>query len=210
MPALTLTDRLYDDADREDIDPFAVFEEWFAEAGASEPNDPHAMALATVDAAGAPDVRMVLLNARDRRGFCWFTNFESTKAAELAANPVAALCFHWKSLRRQVRLRGPVEVVTDSEADTYFATRARRSQLGAHASRQSRPLASRAELVERVETLEQSLGSAPVPRPAHWSGYRLLPTTIEFWKDGAYRLHDRMQFTREAPGGSWIRQRLYP
>lgn len=210
MLAATLTDRLYDDADAGAIDPLAVFEEWFAAAVASEPNDPHAMALATVDPAGMPDVRMVLMNARDRRGFCWFTNFDSAKGAQLLASPRAAICFHWKSLRRQVRIRGPVEVVSDSEADAYFATRPRRSQLGAHASRQSHPLGSRAELVERVETLDESLGAEPLTRPANWSGFRLTPLAIEFWKDGAFRLHDRMQFTRETPGADWTRRRLYP
>jgi pyridoxamine 5'-phosphate oxidase len=210
MPAATVTDRLYDDADREPIDPFAVFEEWFTLARESEPNDPHAMALATVDSAGMPDVRMVLLNARDRRGFCFFTNFESAKGEQLLASRKAAVAFHWKSIRRQVRMRGPVEVVSDSEADAYFATRPRTSQLGAHASRQSRPLGSKAELSTRVESLDQSLGGDPVSRPAHWSGFRLIPTTIEFWKDGAFRLHDRMQFTRETPTAPWTRRRLSP
>ena len=210
MPAPTLTDRLYDDADKEPIDPFAVFEDWFADARDSEPNDPHAMALATVDSAGMPDVRMVLLNARDRRGFCFFTNFESSKGEQLLASKKAAVCFHWKSLRRQVRMRGPVDVVTDSEADAYFATRPRRSQLGAHASRQSRPLGTKAELADRVDSLDQSIGSDPVSRPNNWSGFRLIPTTIEFWKDGEFRLHDRMQFTRDEPDGAWTRRRLYP
>jgi pyridoxamine 5'-phosphate oxidase len=210
MPAPTLTDRLYDDADKEPIDPFAVFEDWFAEARESEPNDPHAMALATVDSAGMPDVRMVLLNARDRRGFCFFTNFESQKGEQLLASKKAALVLHWKSLRRQVRMRGPVEVVTDSEADAYFATRPRTSQLGAHASRQSRPLASKAELTDRVQSLDQSLGSDPVSRPNNWSGFRLVPTTIEFWKDGPFRLHDRMQYTRDTANAPWTRRRLYP
>lgn len=210
MSAQTLTDRLFDDADKGPLDPFALFEEWFALAGESEPNDPHAMALATVDNAGMPDVRMVLLNQRDRRGFCWFTNFESAKGTQVLASRKAAVVFHWKSIRRQVRMRGPVEVVTDSEADAYFATRSRGSQIGAHASRQSRPLASRAELTERAETLDRSLGTDPVTRPAHWSGFRLLPTAIEFWKDGAFRLHDRMQFTRDTPDGAWARRRLNP
>ena len=210
MPAATLTDRLYDDADKEPIDPLAVFEDWFADARVSEPNDPHAMALATVDSAGMPDVRMVLLNARDRHGFCFFTNFESAKGEQLLASKKAAICFHWKSLRRQVRMRGPVEVVTDSEADTYFATRPRRSQLGARASRQSRPLGSKAELAERVDSLDQSLGADPVSRPNNWSGFRLIPTSIEFWKDGEFRLHDRMLFTRDSASAPWTRRRLYP
>lgn len=210
MPALTLTERLFDDADTGDIDPLAVFEEWFAEAREKEPSDPHAMALATADADGLPDTRTVLMNARDRRGFCFFTNFESAKGRQLLANPRAAVLFHWKSLRRQVRARGPVEVVDDSEADAYFATRPRQSQLGAHASKQSRPLASRAELVEAVEGLDESLGPDPVGRPAYWSGFRLIPLEMEFWKDGAFRLHDRVRFTRDSAQSAWRRQRLFP
>lgn len=211
MAATTLTDRLFDDSSTSEIDPFSLFEEWFALAQESEPNDPHAMALATVDAEGHPDVRMVLLNARDARGYCFFTSFESDKGRQLLANPNAAFVMHWKSLRRQVRVRGPAEVVTDSEADAYFATRARISQLGAHASRQSRPLASRYALLERVETLKKSFGEdEPVQRPANWSGFRVVPRVMEFWKDGANRLHDRVRFTRDLPHGAWSRQRLYP
>jgi pyridoxamine 5'-phosphate oxidase len=211
MLATTLTDRLFDDSDKAPIDPVSLFEEWFGEAQASEPNDPHAMALATVDESGAPDVRMVLLNARDHRGYCFFTNFESDKGRQLLASPRAAIVLHWKSLRRQVRMRGPVEVVGDGEADAYFATRARVSQIGAHASRQSRPLANRYALLERVETLQKSFGERdPVTRPPHWSGFRLIPETMEFWKDGANRLHDRVRFTRALPDGAWSRQRLYP
>jgi pyridoxamine 5'-phosphate oxidase len=169
------------------------------------------MALASVDAAGMPDVRMVLMNARDHRGFAFFTNFESRKGEELLANPRAALVFHWKSLRRQVRARGPVAVVTDSEADAYFATRARVSQLGAHASRQSRPLENKSLLMERVETLTSSFAAdEPVIRPAHWSGFRMAPVEIEFWQDGAFRLHDRVRFSRGSPAEAWGRQRLYP
>jgi len=211
MAGTTLTDRLFDDADTAPIDPCSLFEEWFALAQQSEPNDPHAMALATVDEQGMPDVRMVLLNARDARGYCFFTNFESDKARELLANPKAAFVMHWKSLRRQIRVRGPVEVVADGEADAYFATRARMSQIGAHASRQSRPLANRYALLERVETLTKSFGEGePVNRPAYWSGFRIVPESMEFWKDGANRLHDRVRFTRTLPAGSWSRQRLYP
>lgn len=206
--ATSLTQRLFDDSDTAPIDPCSVFEDWFAEATASEPNDPHAMALATVDAEGMPDVRMVLLNARDHRGFCFFTNFESDKATQLLANPRAAIVLHWKSLRRQIRMRGPVEVVDEGEADAYFATRGRASQIGAHASRQSRPLPNRYTLLERVETLAKSMADEPVPRPRHWSGFRLVPQTMEFWKDGANRLHDRVRFTRADAG--WTRQRLYP
>jgi pyridoxamine 5'-phosphate oxidase len=211
MPVTRLTDRLFDDADKSEIDPFSLFEEWFALAQETEPNDPHAMALATVDAEGAPDVRMVLLNARDHRGFCFFTNFESDKGKQLLANPRAAFVIHWKSQRLQIRARGSVEVVADGEADAYFATRARVSQIGAHASKQSRPLANRYALLERVETLTKSFGERdPVSRPRHWSGFRLIPETMEFWKDGANRLHDRIRFTRTSPTAPWTRQRLYP
>ena len=209
MTATTLTQRLFDDADTAPIDPCSLFEDWFSEAKLSEPNDPHAMAVATVDETGMPDVRMVLLNARDHRGYCFFTNFESDKARQLLAHPKAALVLHWKSLRRQIRMRGPVEVVDDGEADAYFSTRARVSQIGAHASKQSRPLANRYTLLERVETLKKSFGEdEPVARPRNWSGFRLVPETMEFWKDGANRLHDRVRFTRTATG--WTRQRLYP
>jgi len=211
MPATTLTERLFDDSDTAPIDPCSLFEEWFAAAQESEPNDPHAMALASVDADGLPDVRMVLLNQRDARGFCFFTNFDSDKGRELLAHPKAAFVMHWKTLRRQIRVRGPVEVVADKEADAYFATRARVSQIGAHASKQSRPLANRYTLLERVETLKKSFGEdEPVNRPAYWSGFRVIPQVMEFWKDGANRLHDRVRFTRTLPDGAWTRQRLYP
>jgi len=211
MPVSTLTDRLFDDADKAEIDPFSLFEDWFAEARESEPADPNAMVLATVDADGMPDARVVLLNGRDHRGFAFFTNFESAKGGQLLAHPKAALLFHWKSLRRQVRMRGPVEVVSPGEADAYFATRPRISQLGAHASKQSRPLASRAELAARVETLDQSLPpDEPVQRPDYWSGFRIVPLSLEFWKDGAFRLHDRVRFVRPSADAPWTRQRLYP
>jgi pyridoxamine 5'-phosphate oxidase len=211
MLAQTLTDRLFDDADAAEIDPFSLFEEWFALARDGEPNDANAMALATVDTDGLPDVRTVLLNARDHRGFAFFTNMESDKGIQLLSHPKAAFVFHWKSLRRQIRVRGPVEVLSPGEADAYFATRPRNSQLGAHASRQSRPLKSRADLVARVETLDQSMpADEPVPRPEHWSGFRVVPLTFEFWKDGAFRLHDRVRFTRIAPDAPWTRQRLFP
>ncbi len=201
MSAVTLTDRLYDDADTAAIDPCSLFEEWFTLAQESEPNDPQ----------GMPDVRMVLLNARDHRGYCFFTNFESDKASQLLANPRAAFVMHWKSIRRQIRVRGPVEVVDDGEADTYFSTRGRMSQIGAHASKQSRPLPNRYALLERVETLKKSFGDdEPIQRPAHWSGFRIIPETMEFWKDGANRLHDRVRFVRTLPNGNWSRQRLYP
>ena len=207
--ATTLTERLFDDSDREPIDPCSLFEDWFTLAQQSEPNDPHAMALATVDETGLPDVRMVLLNARDARGYCFFTNFESDKGRQLLANPKAAFLMHWKSLRRQIRVRGPVEIVDDGEADAYFASRGRLSQIGAHASRQSRPLAHRYQLLERAETLQKSFGDEPVQRPPHWSGFRVVPQVMEFWMDGANRLHDRVRFTRQ-PDGDWQRQRLYP
>ncbi|MBN9362487.1 MULTISPECIES: pyridoxamine 5'-phosphate oxidase [unclassified Devosia] len=211
MPATTLTERLFDDSDTAPIDPCSLFEEWFTAAQESEPNDPHAMALASVDADGMPDVRMVLLNQRDARGFCFFTNFESDKGRELLAHPKAAFVMHWKTLRRQIRVRGPVEVVADKEADAYFATRAWVSQIGAHASKQSRPLANRYTLLERVETLKKSFGEdEPVNRPTYWSGFRIIPQAMEFWKDGANRLHDRVRFTRTLPDGAWTRQRLYP
>jgi pyridoxamine 5'-phosphate oxidase len=210
MTANTLSARLFDDDDKGEIDPFALFEEWFAEAKAGEPNDPHAMAVATVDAAGIPDVRMVLMNSRDRRGFVFFTNFESRKGEELLAHPKAALVFHWKSLRRQVRARGPVEIVTPGEADAYFSNRARGSQLASAASRQSRPLDRKATLMLAVDGLKAEIGKEAVPRPAHWSGFRIVPHEIEFWKDGEFRLHDRVRFVRADGIGPWTRQRLYP
>ncbi len=205
----TLTERLFDDSDRTDLDPFAVFEEWFALARESEPNDPHAMALATVDEDGMPDVRMVLLNARDSRGICFFTNFESEKGRQLHANPKAAMVMHWKSLRRQVRMRGPVEVVTPEEADAYFASRHRGSQIASSASQQSRVLGTRQVLLDRVAELTAQAGEeTPIVRPPHWSGFRLVPSQIEFWKDGQFRLHDRVRFTRD--GAGWTSARLYP
>jgi len=208
MPSLS--DRLFDDADVAPIDPFAAFEEWFARARETEPNDPHAMAVATVDARGLPDVRMVLLNARDGRGFVFFTNFGSAKGQELLDHPEAAMVMHWKSLRRQVRARGPVQVVAPEEADAYFMTRSRGSQIASSASEQSRPLDRRATLDARVASLTRSLGDGPVPRPPHWSGFRIIPLQLEFWQDGPFRLHDRMQFTRPAPDQPWTRRRLYP
>lgn len=206
----TLTERLFDDGNRSDLDPFAVFEEWFALAEESEVNDPHAMALASADETGLPDVRMVLLNARDERGYCFFTNFGSDKGRQLLANPQAAAVFHWKSLRRQVRLRGPVEVVNPAESDAYFASRNRGSQIASSASLQSRPLDNRATLEARVETLAAEIGETPVTRPDHWAGFRIKPTMMEFWKDGQYRLHDRVRFTRETPEANWQNSRLYP
>lgn len=205
-----LTLRLFDDADKAALDPFALFEEWFEAARVNEPNDPHAMALATADAEGMPDARMVLLNARDSRGFCFFTNFESEKGRQIEENPKAAAVMHWKSIRRQVRFRGRVEVVTPQEADAYFVTRARGSQIASSVSEQSRPLESRAFLAARVADVTAEVGEGPIARPGHWSGLRIVPLAMEFWKDGEFRLHDRVRFTRTTPEGEWSRERLYP
>lgn len=193
----------------ESADPFVLFAGWFAEAKAAEPNDPDAMALATVDAAGLPDVRMVLLKQADARGFVFYTNEQSVKGGELAANPKAALVLHWKSIRRQVRVRGAVERVSAAEADAYFATRSRPSQIGAWASEQSRPLDRREIFEARVAEVEQRFAGKEVPRPPHWGGYRIVPITIEFWMDRPYRLHDRIRFTRDG-AGAWQKTRLYP
>jgi len=189
--------------------PFVLFAEWFAAATASEPNDPNAMALATVDAAGMPDVRMVLLKGFDEAGFVFYTNLESRKGEQLAAVPKAALCFHWKSLRRQVRVRGSVEPVEVAEADAYFTTRPRLSRIGAWASRQSRPLESRFALEKAVALYTARFAAGAIPRPPHWSGFRIVPQEIEFWRDGAFRLHDRLRFTRDA-AGSWFATTLFP
>jgi pyridoxamine 5'-phosphate oxidase len=210
MPEMSLSERVFDDRDTAPIDPFALFEEWYQKARETEPNDPHAMAVATVDAAGDPDVRMVLMNAHDARGFVFFTNFDSRKADELKAQPSAALVFHWKSQRRQIRARGPVDIATDTEADAYFASRSRGSQIASSVSRQSRPLENRAELLAVFERLKSSLGTEPVRRPLHWSGFRIIPREIEFWQDGEFRLHDRVRFTRTDSIAPWSRQRLYP
>jgi len=191
------------------VDPHALFEEWLAEALLAEPNDPVAMALATADAAGRPSVRMVLMKGHDARGFVFYTNRLSRKGDELAANPRAALLFHWKSLRRQVRVEGPVEPVSDSEADAYFATRGRDSQLGAWASDQSQPLDARATFEARYQEVRDRFEGGEVPRPDHWSGYRVAAERIEFWNDRAHRLHERRLFTLEADGG-WRTSLLYP
>lgn len=190
-------------------DPHALFEEWLAEARSSEPNDPVAMALATADAAGRPSVRMVLMKGHDARGFVFYTNRESRKGDELAANPHAALLFHWKSLRRQVRVEGPVQPVADAEADAYFATRSRDSQLGAWASDQSRPLDRREAFEARYGEMDAVYAEGEVPRPPHWSGYRIAPERIEFWTDRAHRLHERRLFVR-GEGGGWSEGLLYP
>jgi len=190
-------------------DPLALFAAWFEDARAKEPNDANAMALASVDADGLPDVRMVLLKDFDAQGFVFYTNLESAKGRELAANPKAALLFHWKSLRRQVRVRGPVEPVSDDEADAYFASRARTSQIGAWASDQSRPMAGRHELEKRVAAMTAKFGLSAPPRPPHWSGFRLSPVSIEFWRDRPFRLHERLVFQRTQKG-VWRTQRLFP
>jgi pyridoxamine 5'-phosphate oxidase len=191
-------------------EPFALFDAWLAEAGKSEPNDPNAMALATVDADGLPDARMVLLKGFDARGLVFYTNEESAKGRQLAAMPKAAALFHWKSLRRQIRLRGAVTLVSDEEADAYFASRPRASRIGAWASAQSRPLESRLALEMAIARHAARFGLGEVPRPAYWRGFRLAPVAIEFWRDGAFRLHDRIAFTRAATDAPWRRERLYP
>jgi pyridoxamine 5'-phosphate oxidase len=190
-------------------DPHALFEDWFAEAKASEPNDPNAMALATVDGGGQPSVRMVLLKGHDERGFVFYTNLESHKADDLRDNPNAALLFHWKSLRRQVRIEGHVERVSDAEADAYFASRSRDSQLGAWASDQSRPLDNRATFEARFEAMRTRFESGDVPRPPHWGGYRVVPLDIEFWQDREHRLHERRFFLAQ-DGEAWAEWLLYP
>jgi pyridoxamine 5'-phosphate oxidase len=189
-------------------DPFPLFAEWLAEATASEPSDANAMSLATVDETGMPDVRMVLLKGFGEDGFVFYTNLGSRKGRELAAAPKAALCFHWKSLRRQVRVRGKVEPVTPEEADAYFATRPRLAKIGAWASKQSEPLESRLALEKAVALTTARYAVGDVPRPPHWSGFRIVPVEIEFWRDGAFRLHDRARFTRA--GNGWTKATLYP
>src|SRR5947209_9228443 len=189
-------------------DPLALFDEWFAEARASEPNDPEAMALATADRNGRPSVRMVLLKGHGPDGFVFYTNQMSTKAKQLADNPAAALLFHWKSLARQVRIEGAVGRVPDAQADAYFATRARDSQLGAWASNQSRPLDSRLAFEARFEEVKRRFEGEDVPRPPHWGGYRVMPDRIEFWTDRPHRLHERRLFT--CSGETWSEGLLYP
>ncbi|MBI5615985.1 MAG: pyridoxamine 5'-phosphate oxidase [Gammaproteobacteria bacterium] len=189
-------------------DPFALFGDWLAEAERDEPNDPTAVSVASVGPDGRPSLRMVLLRGYDTRGFVFYTNFESRKGREILAHPFAALCFHWKSLQRQVRIEGPVEVVSEEEADAYFATRPRDSQIGAWASDQSRPLASRFELETRVAKFAAKFAIGSIPRPPHWSGMRVIPERIEFWKSGMFRLHDRLLYERKGEG--WETHKLFP
>ena len=189
-------------------EPFALFADWLADATKSEPNDPNATALATVDADGLPDVRMVLLKGFDEKGFVFYTNFESAKGREILGSMKAAMCFHWKSLRRQVRVRGPVEIVTDAEADAYFASRPRGSRIGAWASKQSRPLEGRFALEKAVAEYTARHAIGEIPRPPYCSGSRIMPVQIESWHDPPFRLHDRVVFTRKGDG--WEKTRLYP
>lgn len=190
--------------------PFQQFDQWYRDASESEVNDPNAMTVATADADGRPSARILLLKGFDDQGFVFYSNFESQKGRELGVNPFAALCFHWKSLRRQVRVTGPVVRVSDAEADTYFNSRPRGSRVGAWASQQSRPLADRPTLIKAVEKADVQYPGENVPRPPYWSGWRLTPLTIEFWQDGEFRLHDRFRFTRASEGDAWTVTRLYP
>ena len=191
-------------------DPFVLFAAWLEQATASEPRDPTAMTLATVDADGMPDARMVLLKGVDSRGFVFFTNMDSQKGRELDAQPKAALVFHWKSLNKQVRVRGPVERVSDADADAYFATRPKQAQIGAWASQQSRPLESRLAFEKAIALYAAKYALGTVPRPPYWSGYRILPLAMEFWQDRPFRLHDRIDFRRAALDAPWNKTRLYP
>ena len=191
-------------------DPIVQFDRWFADAQASEINDPNAMTVATADADGRPSARILLLKGHDADGFVFYTNLDSRKGGELRANPFVSLCFHWKSLARQVRVEGPVAPVDDAEADAYFASRARGSQIGAWASRQSQPIADRAALMQSVAEVEARFADRSVPRPPHWSGVRLTPLRMEFWHDGEFRLHDRFVFSRADAGSAWACQRLSP
>jgi pyridoxamine 5'-phosphate oxidase len=191
-------------------EPFRLFEHWLKEAAASEPRDPTAMTLATVDAEGMPNARMVLLKGTDDRGFVFYSNIESQKGRELDRDPRAALVFYWKSLNRQIRIRGPVEKVTTQEADAYFASRPKQAQIGAWASQQSRPLESRLAFEKAVALYAAKYALGDVPRPAYWFGYRILPMVMEFWQDRPFRLHDRVEFRRADTSGPWNKTRLYP
>jgi pyridoxamine 5'-phosphate oxidase len=191
-------------------EPFALFGAWLKDAESSEPNDPNAVAVATVDENGMPNVRMVLLKGYDESGFVFYTNFESQKGNEILGQKKAAMCFHWKSLRRQVRLRGEVEVVSDAEADAYYASRPRGSRIGAWASKQSRPLETRFALEKSVAEYTARYAIGDIPRPPHWSGFRIKPVSIEFWHDRPFRLHDRIEFRRTVADGPWEKVRMYP
>lgn len=190
--------------------PIDLFTEWLSEAEKSEPNDPSAMALASVDTDGMPNVRMVLVRRFDQRGIVFFTNFESQKGQELLSSKKAAGCFHWKSLRKSVRFRGIVEQVSDNEADEYFYSRPRGSRIGAWASKQSQPLESRFALEKSVASYTAKFGAGKVPRPDYWSGFRIIPVSIEFWSDGKFRLHDRIRYDRQSVDQAWQQTRLYP
>jgi pyridoxamine 5'-phosphate oxidase len=194
----------------EATEPFALFSSWLAAADKSESNDPTAMSLATVDAEGLPNVRMVLLKAATPEGFVFYSNRESAKGLELDLNMKAAALFHWKSLRRQIRIRGPVELVSDADADAYFHSRPLQSRIGAWASQQSRPLESRFALETAAAKYAAKFALGNVPRPAYWIGYRICPIAIEFWSDGAFRLHDRIAFRRKDLSAAWTKERLYP
>jgi pyridoxamine 5'-phosphate oxidase len=194
----------------ESTEPFRLFSEWFNDAVRAEPNDPTAMTLATVDATGMPNARMVLMKGFDEHGFVFYSHIDSAKGRELKADPKAALVFHWKSLRRQVRIRGTVTTVTTAEADDYFATRPRQAQIGAWASKQSRPLESRFAFEQAIALVAAKHLVGTVPRPPGWSGWRVLPLEFEFWHARPFRLHDRIVFTRESEGVEWTKTRLYP
>jgi len=191
-------------------DPMVLFADWMAEAAKTEPNEPEAMALATVDELGRPDVRMVLLKSADASGFVFYTNLESAKGRELAAQPHAALCLHWKTLRRQVRVRGPATLVSDTDADAYFASRPKDSQIGAWASPQSRPMEGRFAFEREIARHAAKFAQNKVPRPPYWSGFRVAPFEIEFWRDRPFRLHDRLVYRRHAVDAPWRTERLYP
>ncbi|HCL64390.1 MAG TPA: pyridoxamine 5'-phosphate oxidase [Rhizobium sp.] len=194
----------------EESEPYTLFGAWLKDAEASEINDPNAVAVATVDENGLPNVRMVLLKDFDTRGFVFYTNFESQKGQEILGQKKAAMCFHWKSLRRQVRLRGEVEVVSDEEADTYFRSRPLGSRVGAWASKQSRPLEGRFALEKAVAEYTARCALGDIPRPPYWSGFRIKPVSIEFWHDRKFRLHDRIEFRRETVDAAWTKVRMYP